>query len=234
MQNKNSSLATLGVIAIASMGVVSCVNPPQRASGVNPSPAKNPLPGIEKGDGLESETSPTGDDSRGERSPGRAIPVVPAPAPGAGAVKVSYWLNTTDNSNCLTVQVAGSASAITAPCTGGGRTSPQWIEQTFPSSGVSAFKAVLKVETTDRTQAKAITSSDNLGDAAWRWRCVTSQDSVSKTFIHTACYEDGNILEKSFESSDLFVQISGPEGVDLGGIQCAKGTSVDLVRCVAK
>ena len=33
---------------------------------------------------------------------------------------------------------------------------------------------------------------------------------------------------------DLFVQISGPENVDLGGIQCTKATSVDLVRCAAK
>lgn len=234
MRNNESSLVTFGVIAIVSMIFVNCVNPPQRASGVNPSPAKSPLPGTDKGDGLESEPSPTGDDIRGDRSPGRAIPVVPAPAPGAGEVKVSYWLNTTDNSNCLTVQVAGSATAITAPCTGGGRTSPQWIEQAFPSSAASAFKAVLKVETTDKTQAKATTSSDNLGGAAWRWRCVTSQDPVSKAFIHTACYEDGNTLDKSFESSDLFVQISGPENVDLGGIQCAKGTSVDLVRCVAR
>ncbi len=234
MRNNKRSLLKFGVLALVSMSVVNCVNPPQRASGVNPSPAKSPIPDADKGDRLESEPSPTGDDIRGDRSPGRAIPVNPAPAPGAGEVKVSYWLNTTDNSNCLSVQVAGSATAITAPCTGGGRTSPQWVEQAFPSSGASAFKAVLKVETTDKTQAKATASSDNLGDASWRWRCVTSQDPVSKAFIHTACYEDGNTLNKSFESSDLFVQISGPENVDLGGIQCTKATSVDLVRCAAK
>jgi hypothetical protein len=148
-------------------------------------------------------------------------------------VKVSYWLNTTDNSNCLSITVEGDANPISAPCSGGGRTSPQWVDKTFAGAAGGVFKANLKVETTDKVGTKITSSSDALGDNAWRWRCVSRQDPVTSKMVHTMCYEDGNdqTLKKTFESSDLFVQIVGPANIDLGSISCVSAKEVDLVRC---
>lgn len=219
-------------VAIA-LVFVGCVNPPQRASGVNPSPAKSPGQGgpLDSGRDLPGPGVPSGDDQN--RGPELQTPPITVPdSSGSSGTKVSYWLNKTDNNNCLTIQVVGAAAAVTAPCSTSESGSPKWVESTFAAT--ESLKATLKVDTTDKAQAKFSSSSDSLGDMAWRWRCVSKVDAASKKNVHVACYEDGNALKKTFESSDLFVQIIGPSTVDLGGIQCTKVTDFDLTTCSGK
>lgn len=230
MQNKIQRVILSGAIALVHFG---CVNPPKKASGVGPAATKTPQDGFpSQGGEVPSDDSSTGRTLPTNRGP---VPSGPAPTTEVNSdVKVSYWLNTTDNSNCLSIAVAGDTSPIAAPCTGGGRTSPQWVDKTFSGAAGAAFKATFKVDTTDKAGNKTTTSSDAPGDNAWRWRCVSRQDPVTTKMVHTVCYEDGNALDRVFDSSDLFVQIVGPSTVDLGSISCVSAKELDLVRCMGQ
>jgi hypothetical protein len=218
------------LMGLAVVILQSCVNPPQRTSGVNPAPARTPSDSAYPDD---SGRQSGGGDATGDRG---ALPPtnVPPVAPPSEKVKVSYWLNPTDNNNCLTIQVAGAAAPVTAPCTGTTRPQEVFVDNLFPSTGTAPFKLSVKVETTEKSQAKFESASDNRGAQAWRWRCISSQDPVSKVNVHTLCYEDGNALAKAFDSSDLFVQVVGPEKVEFGDVLCQKVTSVDLGKCMQK
>jgi|GEM_PF-739541 len=232
MQNRKNILVLPTLFLTFSL-LAACVNPPQRASGVNPNPA-NP------GDGGKPDNPPPPDGVQppraGDGSIRPAPAVVPVPVTEAGSVKVSYWLNATVNSNCVIIQPPNNLAPISSPCSGDGRTTPQWIDSNVAFSGTSAFKPIVTIETTDKAGNKLSSASNNLGDNAWRWRCISKQDKVTKAFVHTLCYEDGDALtlNKSFDSSDLFVQFVGPEKIDLGGVQCTLVTDVDLAKCSGK
>lgn len=212
--------------------LVGCVNPPERTSGVSPRPVQSPKDG--GGELPPVETPPGGDQKRQGDGDGtqRTLPVA---GPTGNVVKVKYWLNKTDNNNCLTIQPVGSAS-ISSKCVSEGATLADWVSQDVPAPASGAFKATIKIDTTDKPSAKTFSSaSDNVGDNGWRWRCVKTQDKITKVSVHTVCYEDGNAVNKTYESSDLFVQIVGPESVDLGGgVQCTAATDIDQVKCAPK
>ncbi|MEN9528276.1 MAG: hypothetical protein RI932_149 [Pseudomonadota bacterium] len=227
---RNSGKLVFRVEALVALSLVflqSCVNPPQRASGVNPAPAKPP---VDQPISDDSGRQTGGGDVTGDRP---ILPPANAPvgAPPAEKVKVSYWLNPTANSNCLTLQVQGAASPISAPCTGVTRPSEVWVDNLFPSTGSSAFKLSAKVETTEKSNTKFESTTDNPGSQAWRWRCFSAQGADASKNVHMLCYEDGNALAKTFESSDLFVQVVGAASVDLGGLQCQKVTAATPEVC---
>lgn len=227
MQNKTQLGFRFELLAVLSLALLqSCVNPPQRTSGVNPSPAKPPADQPTPDD---TAGRPIGDDVRGDRP---ILPPANAPvgAPSADKVKVSYWLNPTVNSNCLTVSVEGAAEAVKAPCTGVTRPTARWVDTLFPSTGSSAFKLNVKLETTENSGTKFESTTDIPGAQAWRWRCFS--DSTKN--LHILCYEDGNALAKTFETSDLFVQVEGASSVDFGAVQCQKVPAASSANCNQK
>ena len=235
MQNSGKIGFRFGLLMALSMAVLqSCVNPPQRTSGVNPAPAKSP------GDTAvpdDSGRQAGGGDVTGDQSslPPTNIPPVARPA---DKVKVRYWLNPTANSNCLTIQVAG-ASPVTAPCTGTTPPQPVFVDNLYPSTGTAPFKLSVKVATTETALPKFESASDNTGTQDWRWRCIASEDvnpndATKKVSVHTLCYEDGNSAAKTFDSSDLFVQVVGPASVDFGDLECSKVTIADMNKCAQK
>jgi hypothetical protein len=157
-----------------------------------------------------------------------------APAAGpSGQNKVSYWLNRTENNNCLTIQPQGSAS-VSAKCSLEGATLEDWIAQDLTNAGVK-LSATIRIETKNATtKQNFVSASDNTGEQNWRWRCVKTKDVTKQISVHTICYEDGNALNKVFESSDLFVRFTGPETVELTGVKCTAGNDIDMVTCTAK
>jgi hypothetical protein len=183
----------------------------------------------------ESPTSPIvpDDDSRvRENKP--APPTGSAPAPsGTDQHKISYWLNKTDSSNCLTIQPAGSAS-VSAKCSLDGATLADWVTQDLPKANAS-LTATIRIETQNSlTKQNFTTASDNTGEHNWRWRCVKTKDAIKQLTVHTVCYEDGNSVAKVFETSDLFVRFVGPETVELTGVKCSSGNDIDMVTCTPK
>lgn len=235
MQN-NSILKSIFVVIGGCASLVGCVNPPERTSGVSPRPVQSPKDGAGEPPPVET---PPGGEQRNPADSQRNGDGTPKTLPVAGAtgnvVKVKYWLNKTDNNNCLTIQPVGGAS-ISSKCVSEGATVADWVSQDVPAPASGAFKATIKIDTTDKPSAKTFSSaSDNVGENGWRWRCVKTQDKISKVNVHTVCYEDGNAVNKTYESSDLFVQIVGPESVDLGGgVQCTTATDIDQVKCAPK
>lgn len=223
MQGKSAILLN-SILLGALFGFVGCVNPPERSSGVTPRVTGTP------------STSP---DTSGTQLPVDEPPPVATRATEnqtgvAGKVKIKYWLNKTDNNNCLTIQPVGSAS-ISAKCTAEIGDTKDWVVQDVAAGEGGTLKATIKIDTTEKATAKMIsTASDNTGDNAWRWRCVKSSDSITKVTVHTVCYEDGNSAAKTFDSSDLFVRFVGAGSVDLSGVQCASGADVDMVKCTPK
>ncbi|NBW81900.1 hypothetical protein EBR21_09110 [bacterium] len=225
MQGKSALLLNSSLLGVV-ISFIGCVNPPERSSGVTPrvteTPASHPDPVETHTAG--SETTPIATVTRGTENQ----------SAGAGKIKIKYWLNRTDNSNCLTIQPVGSAS-ISAKCSAEIGETKDWISQEVAAGQGGTLKATIKIDTTEKTTAKTFSStSENTGDNDWRWRCVKSTDPVSKLTTHTVCYEDGNSAAKSFESSDLFVQFVGASSVDLVGVQCASGADVDMVKCTPK
>lgn len=225
----------LSVIAgISFLSLNGCVNPPERNSGVSPRPSETPGGKVEPSPEATVKIEPTMPEPT--RAGGGAQimnpPVVP-PAAEAASVKIKYWLNKTENNNCLTIQPSGSA-LISAKCTADGAVTNTWVTQEAAVAN-SPFKLSIQVETTPKGSAnKVVSATDNLGENGWRWRCVKTQDKVTKVTMHTICYEDGNALAKTFDSSDLFVQLVGPESVEMAGVQCGSGADIDLARCTPK
>lgn len=151
--------------------------------------------------------------------------------PAPVEVKVSYWLNKTANDNCLTIQPAGT-EVITSKCVSEGASTATWVSKSF-SAPDNPLKVLLKVDTKEKASEKSFSSqSDNLGDQSWRWRCVKAKDKATQKTITTVCYEDGNALNKKFESSDVFVQFIGPEKIDLGAITCVAGDNIETTTCL--
>lgn len=202
-----------------------CVNPPERSSGIVPRASQSPAAGLPEA----TPTQGTGNDDTTPRVTTTAPPVNLVP------IKIKYVINRTDNNNCLTIQPVGAAS-ISPKCSADGGASLDWVSQDVANPGTGAFKATIKIDTTEKnTERKFSSASDNTGDNGWRWRCVKWQEKVSKLPVHTVCYEDGNALNKSFDSSDLFVDIVGAESVDLGGgVQCEAGTDIERPTCTRK
>lgn len=238
MKNRMNVIVN-GVFLVGVVSFLGCVNPPQRASGVNPNPVKSPPAGGQQ---------ELPNDSLQEDPPGRVVPTVKPPgngevrtpeptAPGgSGAVgtQVSYWLNQTSSTNCLSIQIAGVDSQVSSACPA--TAFGTWVDTEIPSSS-QPFKATIKVDTTEKNQNRFNTSSDQLAaDTAWRWRCLSKTDPVSKKSVHVVCYEDGdaNTLSSKFESSDLFIRISGPASVDLGAIKCTQVNDFDMTTCSGK
>ncbi|MEN9824712.1 MAG: hypothetical protein RI953_457 [Pseudomonadota bacterium] len=223
MQGKSAILLN-SILLGAIFGFVGCVNPPERSSGVTPRVTGTP------------STSP---DTSGTQLPVDEPPPVATIATEnqtgvAGKVKIKYWLNKTDNNNCLTIQPVGSAS-ISAKCSAEVVEMKDWVSQEVASGAGGTLKATIKIDTTEKTTARTFASaSDNTGENAWRWRCVKSPDPYTKEIVHTVCYEDGNSAAKTFESADLFVQFAGASSVDLFGVQCASGADIDKVKCTPK
>ncbi|MEY3901527.1 MAG: hypothetical protein RL189_833 [Pseudomonadota bacterium] len=215
------------VFVIAAVGLavsVGCVKPPERTSGVTPR-ATEPA----RDSSLPVTQPPRGDDQsgRGDDRPGQ-------PPTTAGSFKIKYWINKTDNDNCLTIQPVGAAS-ISSKCVSEGAKIADYVTQEMPATADGTLKATIKIDTTESPVARKFSSaSDNVGDNGWRWRCVKTEDSVSKIVRHTVCYEDGNATNKVFASSDIFVEFEGPSSVELTGVQCASGTDVDKVTCTPK
>lgn len=215
------------VFVIAAVGLVvsvGCVKPPERTSGVTPR-ATEPA----RDSNLPVTEPPRGDDQsgRGDDRPRQ-------PPTTAGSFKIKYWINKTDNDNCLTIQPVGAAS-ISSKCVSEGATIADYVTQEMPATADGTLKATIKIDTTESPVARKFSSaSDNVGDNGWRWRCVKTEDSVSKIVRHTVCYEDGNATNKVFASSDIFVEFEGPSSVELTGVQCASGTDVDKVTCTPK
>ncbi|MFZ9519504.1 MAG: hypothetical protein ACO3A4_03410 [Silvanigrellaceae bacterium] len=220
------------------IGVLSCfagcVNPPERTSGVLPratgTPQSSDLPAIDPNAPVGDPNSPatTG-------SPNAVGTRDFENQSGTGTkVKIKYWLNKTDNNNCLTIQPVGSAS-ISAKCSAEVGVMTDWVTQEVAAGQGGVLKATIKIDTTEKATSKAIaTASDNPGENAWRWRCVKSTDKVTQETVHTVCYEDGNSTAKTFESSDLFVQFVGAKGVELTGVQCSPGVDIDKPTCTPK
>jgi hypothetical protein len=236
MQNKLLKMQLLMIIC----GVLvtsSCVNPPEKGSStmprITPPPQESP-----------QATQTPMDDVRGREisapATGTTVPAptgtTPATAPASGTTpyKINYWLSKTDNSNCLTIQPVGAAS-ISPKCSLDGAQLGVWLSQEVPATATGSLSATIKVETSDKLTAKKfVSASDNVGEYAWRWRCVKTKDQKAQITVHTVCYEDGNAVNKVYDSSDLFVQFIGPEKVELTGVQCVPGADVDMTKCMPK
>lgn len=217
------------VFAVVAAGVAmtvfaGCVKPPERTSGVIPR-ATEPA----RDSDLPVTELPRGDDQSGR---GDEIPRQPSTT--VGSFKIKYWINKTGNDNCLTIQPVGAAS-ISSKCVSEGAKIADYVTTDLPATADGVLKATIKIDTTENPVARKFSSaSDNVGENGWRWRCVKTEDPVSKMVRHTVCYEDGNAINKAFASSDIFVEFEGPSSVQLTGVQCASGADVDKVTCTPK
>lgn len=217
------------VFVVAASGVAvsvlsGCVKPPERTSGVIPR-ATEPA---------RESNLPVTDPPRGDDPAGRGDDRPRQPTTTVGTFKIKYWINKTDNDNCLTIQPVGAAS-ISSKCVSEGAKIADYVSQDVPATADGVLKATIKIDTTESPVARKFSSaSDNVGDNGWRWRCVKTEDPLTKMVRHTVCYEDGNASNKIFASSDIFVEFEGPSSVELTGVRCASGADIDKVTCTPK